>query len=84
MESPVCTPIGSTFSIEHTITALSAPSRITSSSNSFQPTIDSSTRTSLTGLAASARAAAIASSGRSWANPLPPPPSVNDGRRISG
>ena len=37
IESPVCTPIGSTFSIEHTITPLSSPSRITSSSNSFQP-----------------------------------------------
>ena len=84
IESPVCTPIGSTFSIEQTITALSAPSRITSSSNSFHPTIDSSTSTSLTGLLASARAAAVASSGRVCAKPLPPPPSVNDGRRISG
>ena len=36
-ESPVCTPIGSTFSIEQTITTLSALSRITSSSNSPQP-----------------------------------------------
>ena len=36
-ESPVCTPIGSTFSIEHTTTTLSWPSRISSSSNSFQP-----------------------------------------------
>jgi hypothetical protein len=49
IESPVCTPIGSRFSIEQTITALSAPSRITSSSNSFQPAIDSSISTSLTG-----------------------------------
>ena len=39
-ESPVCTPIGSTFSIEHTITTLSARSRITSSSNSPQPSTD--------------------------------------------
>lgn len=36
-ESPVCTPIGSKFSIEHTTTTLSLPSRINSSSNSFQP-----------------------------------------------
>ena len=36
-ESPVCTPIGSKFSIEHTTTTLSWPSRISSSSNSFQP-----------------------------------------------
>ena len=44
-ESPVCTPIGSTFSIEQTITTLSAPSRITSSSNSPQPITDSSSST---------------------------------------
>ena len=36
-ESPVCTPIGSTFSIEHTTTTLSWPSRISSSSYSFHP-----------------------------------------------
>jgi hypothetical protein len=45
-ESPVCTPIGSMFSIEQTITALSLRSRISSSSNSFQPRIDSSSSTS--------------------------------------
>ena len=50
-ESPVCTPIGSTFSIEQTITTLSLVSRISSSSNSFQPMIDSSRRTSVVGLA---------------------------------
>ena len=50
-ESPVCTPIGSTFSIEQTITTLSLASRISSSSNSFQPMIDSSRRTSVVGLA---------------------------------
>ena len=36
-ESPVCTPIGSTFSIEQTTTTLSLPSRISSSSYSFHP-----------------------------------------------
>ena len=50
MLSPVCTPIGSTFSIEQMTTKLSALSRITSSSNSFQPITDSSSRTSCTGL----------------------------------
>ena len=45
IESPVCTPIGSRFSIEQTITTLSAPSRITSSSNSFQPMMLRSTST---------------------------------------
>ncbi|HET9987505.1 MAG TPA: hypothetical protein VFQ65_03280, partial [Kofleriaceae bacterium] len=43
IESPVCTPIGSRFSIEHTITLLSLPSRTTSSSYSFQPSTLSST-----------------------------------------
>ena len=49
MESPVCTPIGSKFSMEQMITTLSAVSRITSSSYSFQPMTDSSTRISLDG-----------------------------------
>jgi hypothetical protein len=52
IESPVCTPIGSRFSIEQTITTLSAWSRMTSSSYSFQPRIDSSRSTSVVGLAA--------------------------------
>ena len=51
IESPVCTPSGSTFSIEQTMTTLSALSRITSSSYSFQPRIDSSRSTSVVGLA---------------------------------
>ncbi len=49
IESPVCTPIGSRFSIEQTTTTLSWRSRITSSSNSFQPRTDSSTSTSVDG-----------------------------------
>ncbi len=53
IESPVCTPIGSMFSMEQTTTALSAPSRISSSSYSFQPSTDSSINTSCTGDAAS-------------------------------
>ena len=47
IESPVCTPIGSKFSIEQTMMTLSFLSRTTSSSYSFQPAIDSSTSTSL-------------------------------------
>ena len=50
IESPVWTPIGSTFSILQTITTLSLLSRITSSSYSFQPIIDSSSNTSVVGL----------------------------------
>jgi hypothetical protein len=46
-ESPVCTPIGSRFSMEQTMMQLSALSRTTSISNSFQPSTDSSTRTSV-------------------------------------
>ena len=52
MESPVCTPMGSKFSMEQTTTQLSAPSRITSSSNSFHPAMDRSTRICPMGLAA--------------------------------
>ncbi len=52
IESPVCTPIGSRFSMEQMITTLSAVSRMTSSSYSFQPRIDSSRSTSVVGLAA--------------------------------
>ena len=46
IESPVCTPIGSRFSIEQMTTQLSARSRMTSSSYSFQPAIDCSMRIS--------------------------------------
>ena len=53
MLSPVWTPIGSKFSIEQTITALSAPSRITSISYSFQPMTLSSIRTEWTGQSSS-------------------------------
>ena len=37
MESPVCTPTGSMFSMEHTATALPRLSRMTSNSISFHP-----------------------------------------------
>ena len=49
MESPVWTPIGSTFSMEQTMIALSALSRTTSISYSFQPSRLSSTSTCATG-----------------------------------
>ena len=55
IESPVCTPIGSTFSIEQTTTTLSWLSRISSSSYSFQPRIDSSSSTSVVGRRVRAR-----------------------------
>ena len=74
IESPVCTPIGSTFSIEQMITQLSARSRITSSSNSFQPAIDSSTRISPIGLAAMPARARRSRSCGVVAMPVPRPP----------
>jgi hypothetical protein len=46
MESPVCTPMGSKFSMLQITTQLSLTSRMTSSSNSFHPAIDFSTRIS--------------------------------------
>ncbi len=49
MESPVCTPTGSTFSIGQTTTTLSFLSRISSSSYSFQPSMPSSISTSSVG-----------------------------------
>ena len=49
IESPVWTPIGSRFSIEQTMMQLSALSRTTSISNSFQPISDSSISSSLVG-----------------------------------
>ena len=49
MLSPVWTPIGSMFSIEQMTTKLSSTSRITSSSNSFQPMTDCSISTSWIG-----------------------------------
>ncbi len=84
IESPVCTPIGSKFSMEQTITTLSARSRMTSSSYSFQPRIDSSISTSVVGLAARPAPAIRRSSPSSCAKPEPTPPMVKLGRTTSG
>ena len=84
IESPVWTPIGSKFSIEQTITTLSARSRISSSSYSFQPSTDSSISTSVTGDAARPVPAIRRSSVSSWAKPEPTPPIVKDGRTTTG
>jgi len=51
IESPVWTPMGSRFSIEQMMMTLSAESRTTSNSYSFQPRTDSSTRMVEVGLA---------------------------------
>ncbi len=49
MESPVCTPIGSKFSMAQTMMQLSFLSRTTSISYSFQPSSDSSMSSSWVG-----------------------------------
>ncbi len=64
IESPVWTPMGSRFSIEHTITTLSRPSRITSSSNSFQPSTLRSISVECTGESSSARPTSSSNSSR--------------------
>jgi len=84
IESPVWTPMGSRFSIEHTITTLSAVSRMTSSSYSFQPRIDSSRRTSVVGLSARPVPAMRSRSSWSYARPEPAPPIVKEGRTTTG
>ena len=84
MESPVCTPIGSMFSMEQTTTKLSATSRMTSSSNSFQPITDSSISTSWTGLIVRPRRTTSWNSSMLYAMPAPTPPRVNDGRTMAG
>ncbi len=80
MLSPVWTPIASRFSMVQTTTKLSAPSRITSSSYSFQPIRDSSISTVWTGL--SFKPQATFSSNSDWVKtvPAPLPPMVKLGR----
>ncbi len=84
IESPVCTPIGSRFSMEQMTTTLSWWSRISSSSYSFQPSTDSSISTSCTGDAASPPPASRSRSASSWAIPEPSPPMVKEGRMTTG
>ncbi len=84
MESPVWTPIGSKFSMEQTTTTLSLVSRISSSSYSFQPRMDSSRSTSVVGESVRPWPAMRRSSSSSWAKPEPAPPMVKDGRTTTG
>ena len=62
IESPVCTPMGSRFSIEQMMMQLSALSRTTSISNSFQPSSDSSISNSLVGEASRPRLQMVSNS----------------------
>ena len=84
IESPVCTPTGSTFSMEHTTTTLSALSRMSSSSYSFQPRIDSSRSTSVVMEADRPWPAMRSKSSGVYAKPEPRPPIVKEGRTTRG
>ena len=84
IESPVCTPIGSMFSMLQTVMQVSAPSRMTSHSSSFQPLRLRSTRICPIGDALMPRCARSRSSAGSAANPPPVPPSVYAGRMTTG
>ena len=84
MESPVCTPTGSTFSILQTVILFPLASRITSNSISFQPEIHFSTRICVIGDIRRPLDAISSISSTSCAIPPPVPPSVNAGRIITG
>mmetsp|Transcript_9931 Transcript_9931/g.60645 ORF Transcript_9931/g.60645 Transcript_9931/m.60645 type:complete len:209 (-) Transcript_9931:506-1132(-) len=84
MESPVCTPMGSKFSMLQTITTLSARSLITSSSYSFQPSRDISINTWFVTDASIPRLTISSNSSWLYATPPPVPPRVNAGRMIMG
>ena len=76
--------MGSRFSIEHTMTTLSLRSRITSSSYSFQPMMDSSSKTSEVGLWRRPAPAICFNSASLKAMPEPSPPMVKEGRTTTG
>ena len=84
MESPVCTPTGSRFSIEHTVIQLPLLSRMTSNSISFQPEMHFSTSTWVMGDRARPLAAVSRSSSWSFTMPPPDPPRVKAGRMMTG
>ena len=84
IESPVWIPIGSKFSMEQTMTTLSARSRITSSSNSFQPRTDSSMEIWPIIERSRPSFAIRSNSSALYATPPPVPPSVKLGRMTTG
>ena len=84
MLSPVWTPIGSIFSMLQMVMQLSAASRITSYSISFQPISERSNRIWLMGLAASPLVTMVLNSSMVVAMPPPVPPSVYAGRMTKG
>ena len=76
--------MGSKFSMLQIMTQLSALSRITSSSNSFHPTMDVSMRISRIGLASSPSLAIFSNSSMVLAMPVPRPPKMYAGRMMTG
>ena len=84
MESPVWTPTGSRFSMEHTAMTLPAASRIVSNSISFQPKMALSISTWVMGEASRPVWAITRSSDSSLAAPPPAPPRVKAGRTMTG
>ena len=84
MESPVCTPTGSRFSIEQTVILLPALSRITSNSISFHPATLFSIRTCVIGDMDRPVLAVSNSSSGVVAIPPPLPPKVKAGLTITG
>ncbi len=76
MLSPVCTPMGSRFSMLHTVMQLSAASRITSYSISFQPRRQRSSSTWPMGEVARPPRTMRSISSLVWAMPPPVPPRV--------
>ncbi len=84
IESPVWTPSGSTFSIEHTAMQVSSASRMTSYSISCHPTRQRSTMTWPIGLARSPARIRSRYAGSVSTIPPPVPPSVKAGRTMAG
>ncbi len=76
MESPVCTPTGSMFSMLQTVMQLPAASRMTSYSISFQPAMQRSTSTSPTRLSLRPFVKISINSASLCAMPPPLPPRV--------
>ena len=84
MLSPVCTPSGSTFSIEQTAIQVSSASRITSYSISCQPTRQRSIITWRIGLARKPLCTRSQYSSSVATMPPPVPPRVKAGRMMAG
>ena len=76
MLSPVWMPIGSKFSMEHTMVTLPLLSRSNSSSNSFQPNKALSIMTSWMGLRCKPRVSFSSNASLSYTTAAPAPPRV--------